>query len=241
MSEPTPFIGSALFRGRVPVAVGPLEIELACAPSAGRGGDCFYACASPGGGLVVAIADACGHGDAGAALLDAIMASAGPVQGDARRPAAGLELADRAICDAGATPEGAFITCWLGYVDPARGLVRYTVAGHPPALLVRDGKVEVLDKASSFPLGVSPGEPRFEAEAELLPGDKLVLYTDGCGEAASADGELFGHHRLIRESVAAGDFGALRILDACRRHAAGGRMDDDATVAVVGWRRGTAP
>src|SRR5690606_153641 len=59
--------------------------------------------------------------------------------------------------------------------------LRYSRAGHLPALLRRDGKVEALDAAGGQLVGFD-GSERETALHTLLPGDVLVLYTDGLVE-----------------------------------------------------------
>jgi sigma-B regulation protein RsbU (phosphoserine phosphatase) len=58
---------------------------------------------------------------------------------------------------------------------------------------------EALDGVGGLPLGVSPGETYDEGMRTFLPGDQLVLYTDGVTEAENATGEQFGVGRLDRE------------------------------------------
>lgn len=66
--------------------------------------------------------------------------------------------------------------------DPASGMMRLAGAGHPPALLVQQGKVRQL-AAGGIPIGW-PGAGSTEVvEAELGRSDSLVLYTDGLIES----------------------------------------------------------
>jgi PAS domain S-box-containing protein len=68
-------------------------------------------------------------------------------------------------------------------------------AGHPPAILVAvDGKLREAPTAGPL-LGAFPGCERPEERVELLPGELLVLYTDGVIEARGRDGRL-GAERL---------------------------------------------
>ncbi|MCD6451517.1 MAG: serine/threonine-protein phosphatase, partial [Acidobacteria bacterium] len=60
----------------------------------------------------------------------------------------------------------------------------------------RDGKVEELKKGGFF-LGIFP-EVRYEMdEVELIPGDLLLLYSDGLTEATNEKEEEYGEERLI--------------------------------------------
>jgi serine phosphatase RsbU (regulator of sigma subunit) len=74
-------------------------------------------------------------------------------------------------------------TCCYLEVDPATRTVRWSSAGHPPALvLAADGAVGWLQGAQAAPLGVPGGGPVQEASATLQPGSLLLLYTDGLVE-----------------------------------------------------------
>ncbi|MFD9687194.1 PP2C family protein-serine/threonine phosphatase [Kitasatospora sp. NPDC059146] len=56
-------------------------------------------------------------------------------------------------------------------------------AGHLPPLLLRDGEARFLPAPAGILLGAT-GTPRYEASSiELLPGDELLLYTDGLIES----------------------------------------------------------
>lgn len=66
--------------------------------------------------------------------------------------------------------------------DPTSGVLRLAGAGHPPALLVQQGKVRQLP-AGGIPIGW-PGAGSTEVvEATLGRADSLVLYTDGLIES----------------------------------------------------------
>lgn len=65
---------------------------------------------------------------------------------------------------------------------PGTGTLRLAGAGHPPALLIQDGKVRQL-AAGGIPIGW-PGAGSTEVvEAKLGRADSLVLYTDGLIES----------------------------------------------------------
>jgi PAS domain S-box-containing protein len=71
-------------------------------------------------------------------------------------------------------------------------------AGHPPPLLVNpEGTVEEVG-CSGRVLGVFPEAELKDTSLRLMPGEALVLYTDGVTEARSPDGDFFGEGRLRR-------------------------------------------
>jgi serine phosphatase RsbU (regulator of sigma subunit) len=68
-------------------------------------------------------------------------------------------------------------------IDPRSSTVRYSSAGHLPALLADpDGTVRKLDHALSPALAVTADRDRPEATAKLPGGSTLLLYTDGLVE-----------------------------------------------------------
>ncbi len=106
------------------------------------------------------------------------------------------------------TPDGTFVSLFLGVLDPRDASVRFASAGHnPPLLLRRDGQIEELERTGPV-LGVVEGVPFDMADAvTLAPGDVLLGYTDGAFEAQRADGSMYGEERFrdsLRRHVAAG-------------------------------------
>jgi serine/threonine-protein kinase RsbW len=95
-------------------------------------------------------------------------------------------------------PDARFATVAVVLLDPGTGVLRYSLAGHPPPLVVHpDGRAEFLDHGRGLPLGVPEGEgARTEATATLAPGATLVLFTDGLVERRDASIEE-GLQRLL--------------------------------------------
>ena len=83
---------------------------------------------------------------------------------------------------------------------PFGGKLQSVTAGHNPPLLFdgRAGRVRMLTQEYGLPLGMVPEGDFGHNEAQLQPGDVLVLYTDGITEAFSPTGETFGTERLAR-------------------------------------------
>jgi anti-sigma regulatory factor (Ser/Thr protein kinase) len=67
-------------------------------------------------------------------------------------------------------------------LDPVTLVLRFSNAGHPPALVFGPGKVRFLEEALSPPLGVTADPAFIESRHELRHGDTLLLYTDGLVE-----------------------------------------------------------
>lgn len=126
----------------------------------------------------------------------------------------------------------------LGRIDLTTGRCELLNAGHVPPLLVRDGRVVPVELPGNFPLGMFPGESYRSGDLALLPGDRLVVVTDGMRERNAADLDLPGEllrlaHLHPREAV--------RALSDAVLAAAGPVLDDDATLLVVDWYDGHGP
>ncbi len=90
-----------------------------------------------------------------------------------------------------------FVTVFYAVYDPKSRSLTYANGGHNPPLIVHaDGNATVLPQTDGIALGVMPHIHYAQNAVTLLPGDVLVLYTDGVTEAVNAQGEEFGLARL---------------------------------------------
>ncbi|MEU8311905.1 PP2C family protein-serine/threonine phosphatase [Micromonospora sp. NPDC048169] len=205
-------------------------------PAASVGGDTFdYSLARDV--LHLSVTDAMGHGVASA--LTATL-GVGSLRNTRRRGGslvAQAEEANRAIAQH-ANVRGAYVTAVLGRVDLPTGRCELLNAGHIPPMLVRGGRVLPVDLPANFPLGMFPEEGFRSGELSLLPGDRLVLVTDGMRDRNAADVDLPATllrlaHLHPREAV--------RALSDAVLAAAGPVLDDDATMLVIDWYDGHGP
>ena len=91
-----------------------------------------------------------------------------------------------------------FVTLFYAVYDPENGTFIYANGGHNPPLLVHpDGTSEELPLTGGIALGLVPDFEYEERTLRLMPGDALILYTDGVTEAMNEDQEEFGVPRLI--------------------------------------------
>ncbi len=164
-------------------------------PSRGVSGDYYEVVTRKDGReLVLMIADVSGKGMGASLLTVSLQAlSEGPVE-DGLPPDEICVRLSRQLFRR--TPPEKYATAFLGFLEVGTGLLRYTNAGHNPALLVRsDGTVEEL-AATGPPLGLFSAAPYSAEETVLAPGDLLVLYTDGFVEAENPESEQYGDERL---------------------------------------------
>ncbi len=148
------------------------------------GGDWYDAFALSDGRIGFAVGDVVGHDLPAAAAMGRLHAAlrvvaAAPHDG----PRQVLEALDRACAH---IPGAPLATIGYGEYDPVSGALRYACAGHPPPLLVVDGRAEFLLEGRSRPLAAMDG-PRSEAALVAPAGAMLIWYSDGLVERRDRD------------------------------------------------------
>lgn len=174
--------------------IAGLTIASRYIPATSVAGD-FYDFIAKDGGLGVLIADVSGHG-VPAALSASMVKVAVRAQTDhADNPAEVLRGMNSILCG---NLQGQFVTAGYLFLDPARGILSYAGAGHPPLLLwhSRSRKAETLLE-NGIPLGIFPDGSYKVRDFPLAKGDRCVLYTDGLLEAPSPSDEEFASERLM--------------------------------------------
>lgn len=90
-----------------------------------------------------------------------------------------------------------YFTMVYGVIDVRARQLTYTAAGHPgPILIPARGELK-LQSSTGLPVGMLPGVDYREQTVNLVPGDRLFLYTDGVTEALDDNDEEFGKERLL--------------------------------------------
>jgi sigma-B regulation protein RsbU (phosphoserine phosphatase) len=148
----------------------------------------------------------------------------------AAQPAQLLAGMNAALCG---NTQGQYVTAAYVYLDAEKREMRYSAAGHPAMLLLREGVVTEIVENGMLLAAVE--EPVYSNKTLALePGDRLLLYTDGLVEARNAEGKLFGDGSLmaaLKKSAKLGPSEAIdQMVDAVLRW--GTSQDDDLTVLV---------
>ncbi|MFL7807077.1 MAG: PP2C family protein-serine/threonine phosphatase, partial [Anaerolineae bacterium] len=109
---------------------------------------------------------------------------------------------------------GMFVTAAYVVLDLESGKLIYANAGHCLPLLHSTGSQLRRLPKGGMALGVVAGLDFEEHSAQLAPGDRLVLYSDGVTEAMSPQGDLYGEGRLGQILESHTDGSAQSVLDA---------------------------
>jgi serine phosphatase RsbU (regulator of sigma subunit) len=178
------------------------------------------------------IGDVCGKGAEAAALTALARYTVRAAALHTRRPRVVLEQLNEALLRD--SLDYRFCTVLYVSLTPRDDRVTacLTAGGHPLPLLLRaDGDVETAGTPGSL-LGIVDAPELSEERVELLPGDALILYTDGVTEADRAAGPEWLAARLRRCAGASADAIAAQIeREAVAAH--GGSARDDVAVVVV--------
>lgn len=118
----------------------------------------------------------------------------------------------------------------------ADGELVYCSAGHNAALIYGPGGLRRLE-ADGMPVGLFDFAPYSSSRCHLVPGDTIVMYSDGVTEAQSVDGSEYGEARLVEvleqhHGLSAGDLLA-HIVQEVQKFARGAEQYDDVTALVV--------
>jgi serine phosphatase RsbU (regulator of sigma subunit) len=168
----------SLLPERLPTIAG-LELAARFRPGAGVevGGDWYDAVPLPTGELAVVIGDVAGKGLRAATLMGELRAGLRAYAIEGGGPMDTLVRLNRL-----AMRSFHMATVVLMHVAPDLGRLSYGSAGHlPPLLLAADGSTRFLRDGASTPL-LALREDVEDGVAELAPGDRVVLYTDGLVE-----------------------------------------------------------
>jgi sigma-B regulation protein RsbU (phosphoserine phosphatase) len=222
---------------RTPPVCRQVEIGALYRPTYRVGGDFYDFIQLPKGNLGIGIADVSGKG-VPASLLMASMRSAMRVYAyftyDVDKI---MSEVNRHMCRD--TSAGEFITTFYGVLTPDGRRLTYCNAGHDPPMLLRDGKLSYLETGGMV-VGVDSTTTFERGMVDLLPGDILLLYTDGLVEALNFADEQFGRQRLADSLIRYADQPAERIVqninwDLRRFRGLADRLDD-VTIVVLKMR-----
>ena len=126
---------------------------------------------------------------------------------------------------------------FMARFDPGAGRLDYSIAGHPPAMLLRaDGQLEWLSIGGPL-VGVLPEASFDRGSVELRDGDVLLAYSDGILESRDKADQEFGYERLkaelLRARTGSADAVLFSVLGAVQDFAAARAQADDMSLVVL--------
>jgi phosphoserine phosphatase RsbU/P len=214
-----------------------LEVAAAYCSARELGGDFYDFLAYGEGRLAIALGDVSGKGTAAALFGSLAIGTLREILVEHRlEPAAMLALLNHRMH--AARLDARFIAMLFAIYDAPTRRIFLSNAGGPYPLLIRDGRVEPI-RLEGIPLGLFPDSAYDETFVELLPGDFIIIASDGILESVNASQEEFGPLRLktLLEKVTPADSARAvsdRILDATDTHGGEGFIPhDDRTLLVL--------
>ncbi|MET9955868.1 SpoIIE family protein phosphatase [Streptomyces sp. NPDC006339] len=211
----------------------PLDVAGHYLPAASTGligGDWYDALALPDGDALLTVGDLTGHGVAATSSMAMLLGALRGMAVAGIRPGALMGHLNQLLETSVQPALGSAMCCRY---DPATQILSWSQAGHPAPLLFRGGTGRALARPEGVLLGATTGAAYEEAETRLLPGDLLLLHTDGLTRTGDGmdDG---GTERLL---ALAPRLAAARDAQDCVRAVVEefgeGPREDDACLMVV--------
>jgi serine/threonine-protein kinase RsbW len=133
---------------------------------------------SASGSATIAIGDVAGHDMQAAAIMGKVRTAARVLAGQSTGPAHFIEMLRQGWDNLDLER---MATLLVAVINPLDGDLRIASAGHPPPLLVADGRATFLEVKPTTPLG-APASSIEEWRGTLPSGATLFVFTDGLVE-----------------------------------------------------------
>lgn len=205
------------------------------------GGDFYDLFPLDAGRSAFFLGDVCGKGPQAAAVTSLARYTLRAAALHDADPITALTTLNTVLHERYTSGEGRYCTAIFGVLEPdgdGRVNVHLASGGHPSALIQRaDGSTDYLPTPGGMLIGVLPQASFTAARTRLLPGDTLLLYTDGLTEARTGpDRELYGDEALRTFSAAQPAQGPQALITALGRLLAsfGDGLDDDTALLALG-------
>ena len=190
--------------------------------------------------LGIVVGDISGKGVSAALMMAKMITDIRLLSHYHQDPGKVLTLANRSLHETG--QPGMFCTVLYILLDLAQCTYTVANAGHQPPLIASErfeGTCE-LDDCTAVALGIIDEVEYPEKTYKLIPGDSVLLYTDGINEAMSPHKEEYGMDRL-RKAMTNGpadpEHTVARVVADVHRFVRGAPQSDDQTLVAFGLTR----
>ncbi|HZP62383.1 MAG TPA: SpoIIE family protein phosphatase [Terriglobales bacterium] len=198
------------------------------------GGDYFDVLRFEDGSIGLCIADVEGKGVPAALVMSNLQAAVKAFASENVTPRELCTRLNQIFCRSIVTDK--FITFFYAHLDPGRKRLTYCNAGHcRPFVLRSDGTSTALCEGGAV-LGKFSDWVFEEEDIELVPGDRVVLFTDGVSEAEDSTGTEFGAEGILaclRRTPSHDAMCLQRELTRTVAQHCNNRFNDDATLIIV--------
>lgn len=224
---------------QLPPALPTLDYAGFCRPALGMSGDYYDFFDLGPGKLGLLVTDVVGKGIPAALLMASVhgcVRTHAPQLGD--RCGEVLSRLNTSLYES--TDASMFATVVYAVYDESTRVLTYANAGHEPPLLLRQAAgrsaCQGLDPLTP-PAGMFPTLAPLQASVQLIPGDWLLIFTDGVTEAPNERWEQFGRERVLAVMQRNPDIAAVQMRDAILAeladHTRGVVQADDVTLIAA--------
>lgn len=175
------------------VTVGGASVYGTCKPASQVGGDYYDYFPLSNNRIGIIIGDVSGHGVPAAMVMAMGKATIANLGDTVTNPAAVMMSLHNLLFKT--LNRKKMMSCFFAIINVPGATIQYSNAGHNNPYLVRPAELIQL-QCPGYPLG-SRSKAKYEnASLPLLPGDRILFYTDGLPEATHRDGEPIGYVRM---------------------------------------------
>lgn len=221
-------IQSRLFPKKSPI-VPNFRIKGMCEPSYEVGGDWYDYIELPSGKIGVVLADVAGKGLPAAFLMSSARTVFRVIASTEESPSMVLKKVNEYLIED--LPSTRFITMIYLILDPESGKIVMSNAGHMWPVHKSQNSINQVQYDTGFPLGIQKDAYK-DYEILMMPGEKLILYSDGVSEAVNSQ-EQFFDESLIYASLQKEKGGLDTIYKDLKSFVGNAQQNDDITLVEI--------
>ncbi|MFE3493473.1 PP2C family protein-serine/threonine phosphatase [Streptomyces sp. NPDC059175] len=224
-----PWNGALAYPEHGPAALDVAGHRLPATDSTLIGGNWFDALQLPSQQMLLSTGDLTGHGVSATSSMAMLLGALRGMALAGIRPGPLMGHLNEVLDSSGQPALGSALCC---HYDPASRVLSWAQAEHPAPLHFRGGTGRTMAQPDGMLLGAASAAAYEQAQAALLPGDLLVLHTDGLTRGADArDGS--GVDRLLALAPRFDGLNAQECIRLIVEEFGDGERQDDACVMVV--------